>query len=204
MLVGKQSSDNVIKFLKRVGFRWINGHIPALFLSCINVLFSTEPILVELCLKTTFYEKQRQVIIPTTKYFLFDAKIITRRKNTDRLNEWKSVVLPWQDYCWQWLTFPKLVRVRHDYFQSRSDLLMHFSIIFIRSPGIIQKALLSTQKTLLRMLLFIDKVLNNIGNTQTLVIKSSVTTLKDQLWKVCTLRAEVSLLHGRSRRFSVV
>ena len=165
MLVGKQSSDNVIKFLKRVGFLWINGHIPALFLSCINVLFSTEPILVELCLKTTFYEKQRQVIIPTTKYFLFDAKIITRRKNTDRLNEWMSVVLPWQDYCWQWLTFPKLVRVRHDYFQSRSDLLMHFSIIFIRSPGIIQKALLSTQKTLLRMLLFIDKVLNNIGNT---------------------------------------
>ena len=42
---------------------------------------------------------------------------------------------------------------------------MHFSIIFIRSPGIIQKALLSTQKTLLRMLLFIDKVLNNIDNT---------------------------------------
>ena len=165
VLVGKQSSDNVIKFLKRVGFLWINGHIPALFLSCINVLFSAEPILVELCLKTTFYEKQRQVIIPTTKYFLFDAKIITRRKNTDRLNEWMSVVLPWQDYCWQWLTFPTLVRVRQDYFQSRSDLLMHFSIIFIRSPGIIQKALLSTQKTLLRMLLFIDKVLNNIGNT---------------------------------------
>ena len=165
MLVGKQSIDNVIKFLKRVGSLWITGHIPALFLSCINVLFSTEPILVELCLKTTFYEKQRQVIIPTTKYFLFDAKIITRRKNTDRLNEWMSVVLPWQDYCWQWLTFPTLVRVRQDYFQSRSDLLMHFSIIFIRSPGIIQKALLSTQKTLLRMLLFIDKVLNNIGNT---------------------------------------
>ena len=122
--------------------------------------------LVELCLKTTFYEKQRQVIIATTKYFLFDAKIITSRKNTDRLDEWMSVVLPWRDYCWQWLTFPKLVRVvRHDYFQSRSDLLMHFSLIFIRSPGIIQKALLSTQKTLLRMLLSINKVLNNIGNT---------------------------------------
>ena len=72
------------------------SHSAALFLSCINVLFSTEPILVELCLKTTFYEKQRQVIIPTTKYFLFDAKIITSRKNTDRLNEWMSVVLPWQ------------------------------------------------------------------------------------------------------------
>ena len=42
---------------------------------------------------------------------------------------------------------------------------MHFSITFIRSPGIIQKALLSTEKTLLRLLLFIDKVLYNIGNT---------------------------------------
>ena len=87
MLVGKQSNDNVIKFLKRVRFLGINGQIPALFLSCINVLFSTEPLLVELCLKTTFYEKQRQVIIPTTKDFLFDANIITSRKNTDRLNE---------------------------------------------------------------------------------------------------------------------
>ena len=48
-------------------------------ISCINVLFSTEPILVELCLKTTFYEKQRQVIIQQPNAFYLTQKLLQVR-----------------------------------------------------------------------------------------------------------------------------